>query len=658
MFKMRRGVIFFTIVLLVVMMVLPSVGAQENQLVEEVQTELEYKLVGEEEGHYAYQKNHKNDPINPEVSVSKNGNPMVPESSYEHSDYLNEDAKVFKAADNVYSFSGFGLANTVMIEGEDGIIIIDPNSDMHVGDMVYTAVRDITDKPVKGIIYSHNHIDHVGGARSFVTREQVENGEVAIVAHHKLMGNIKNIFSVITPIMVQRGSYHTGEYLDWNYKSGKDSGYVHGGIGVPFQGRHEEEKQEEISFFKPTIMVPDEGSTMTIAGVEMEIMYAPSETEDELVFYLPKEKVLITSEVINPTFPNLYSPRGTKTRDVGQWIESIDEMRYRFDEAKYMVPTHGRPVYGKRNVNKRMTDYRDAISWVYQQSIRGINQGFNKDQLVEFVNLPERLNDPWDHGLGNHYGDYNLSVKAIYTDFLGWFEGDPTELSRAPYETRASNYVEVMGGLEKVKKETREAIDRKEYEWAAELITWAVRAFPEDTESKLLKAEALEELGYLSTAANVRGFYLSAAQELRGELESNVIDPGRGDILKELDFSSLVSMITYNWDAEKAEKDDVNLGVKFVLKNGKEKEKAAILVRGGAVEFVSAEHADSLGLFDINSIVTVTKESLESILLEESTIEEEIAERGMEVYNVIGFKKFISYLDGKIAYRDIKLADR
>lgn len=625
----------------------------------EIKGRLEYKMVGEEEGHYAYHEKHKDDHINPKVSLSNNGNRMVPESSYEHLDYLDVEAKVYQITDKVYCFSGFSLANTVVIEGEDGLIVVDVNYDMHTGDMINAALRDITDKPVKAILYSHNHLDHIGGGRAFVTDKQIENNEVEIIAHRKFMDNVRNIFSVITPILAQRSLYHLGEYLEWNEVSGRDDGYVHGGIGIPTSGRYEAGEQQVISFIPPTIIVPDEGLELEIAGIPLEIMYAPSETEDELVIYLPQEKILITSEVINPTFPNLYTPRGTDTRNVGQWINMIDEMRYRFFDAEYMLPTHGRPVYGKDKVRKRMTDYRDAICWVYQQTIRGMNQGLNRDELVEYVNLPERLNSCWDHGLGNHYGHYDLCVKAIYTDFLGWYQGDPAELLRAPYKTRAKNYVELIGGLEKIKKETRTAIDRKEYAWAAELISWAVRAYPDDREAKLLKAEALEEMGYLTIAANLRGFYLTAAKELRGVLNKNIEDPNLGDVLRELDFSTITKMITIRWDASKAENDNVEMGLAFVLKEeNEEKNKVVILARGGAIEFVEEKHVDLLPAKAIGATVVITKDSLIKILLKQTTVQEELLANNLTISNIMEMQKFMSYFEFGTFYREIKIADR
>jgi alkyl sulfatase BDS1-like metallo-beta-lactamase superfamily hydrolase len=490
----------------------------------------------------AFAQEHKN------LAYDKSAQTIPPRLT-DHSKKMEQ--RVYKIAANVYSAVGYSLANSIMIEGRDGIIIVDVTESVDSAKAILAEFRKITDKPVKAVVYTHNHTDHTMGVKAFTTEEDVKAGRVDIFAHETLMDTVISNASVIAPILGLRSAYSFGIALERGAE-----GSVNEGIGPKLiVGQR--------SFIAPTKTFKDSLDAQ-VAGVKMRLQHAPSETDDEIVVWLPDSKVLLTAEVIQgECFPNLHTLRGTKYRDPVNWFKSIDKLR-RFG-AEHMVPSHGRPVSGKQNIEELLTSYRDAIQYVHDQTIRNMNKGLTPDELVAVVSkLPPHLaNHPW---LGEFYGTVKHSVREIYVGYLGWFEGDPTFLDPLPRGERAARYVAQMGGRDHVLESALGAYDKEDYQWAAELLTYLIRVNKDDAQARSLKAKALRGLAYKTENTNWRDWYISSARELERSLNSMVTLAATSslaapDIVKQLPISKLLEGMTVRLDPVKSA--DVHLTVAF-----------------------------------------------------------------------------------------------
>lgn len=425
--------------------------------------------------------------------------PTVHPKLTEHSKKMAQ--KIYEVADGYYLAVGYGIANTHMIEGIDGIIIIDPVEDVAKCRKINEAFRSITDKPVKAIIHTHNHADHVWGVKGFVSDEEVKSGRCVIIAHETMLGNfVVSATGGIGIVLGVRSAYTFGNYLELG-----PEGRVNNGIGPDIL-------IQETSFIPPTLTVNDTLDT-EIAGVKMHIFWVPSECDDEIAVWFPDTHVLCSAEVIQgETFPNLHTIRGTRYRDPKQWYKSIDVLRG--FNAEYMASSHGRPIHGRENVADVLTAYRDAIQFVHNQTIRYMNQGYTPDELVDLVKLPDHLAEhPW---LGEFYGTVKHAVREIYQGEIGWFNGDPTTLDPTPPLASASRHVALMGGRDRVVSVAQKALNAGDYQWAAELTTHTIRVDKNDMESRKIKAEALRQLGFKTLNSNWRCWYLTSARELEG----------------------------------------------------------------------------------------------------------------------------------------------
>lgn len=420
--------------------------------------------------------------------------------------------QVYKLGKSVHVAVGWDLANIIMIEGDDGIVIVDTGLDLGRAREMLAEFRKITQKPVKAIVYTHHHVDHINGAKAFASDDDIRAGRVRIIAHDSLMENVQRQGGTIGPILGVRSAYSFGAALGAADMEGMNGG-IGPNVGHAVQG----------SFLAPTETFGDRLET-TIAGIRLEMVHVPSEAPDEIAIWLPDQRVLLSAEVIQDhTFPNMHTLRGATYRDPVKWFKSID--RLRGFKADAMGLQHGPPVEGAAEVERVLVTYRDGIQFVHDQTVRYMNKGLTPEELAQVVKLPAHLGGtkPW---MEEFYGTVSHSVRQIYQGYLGWFQGDPLKLDPIPPVESAKRHVALMGGRDKVMAAAREAYDKSDFQWAAELATYVIRIDQKDRDARALKANAFRELGYAQININWRNWYLMSALELAGDLDIEALQQG------------------------------------------------------------------------------------------------------------------------------------
>jgi len=551
------------------------------------------------------------------------------------------DQAVIQVDDNVYLGYGFGLDTPVMIEGDDGIIIVDPGESVQMAEVVREQFRQITDKPVKAIIYSHNHIDHISGVRAWATDEQVASGEIKIIAQEDLTAAVANWSSNLGTLFGHRTSYTGAKHVEEG-----ENGTVNDGLGPRFM-------QGDISFIEPNVLIPtQETLDITISGVRMQIVNVPSETKDEVVVYLPEQKILHAAEVLQgENFPNLHTIRGTKFRDPSMWFKGIDVMR-QFD-TEIMINSHGRPVEGKEAVANVLTAYRDAIQYTHDQTIRYMNKGMTPDELVEVVKLPKHLAEhPW---LGEHYGTVAHAVRQIYVGYNGFYEADPWQLEPMAYDQRAKAFVEIMGGRENILVTAKAAIEAENFTFAAEILSYPITINKDDMEARLLKAQAYKAWAADQVNINWRNWGLNAAAELEGTRDfSNLISFASVDVLTALPSKQILDMMTATLIAENTLDVQTSMSYKFADTN----ESFTIEIRNGIAQL----HETAIEGADIE--IDTTRAVLNKILMAGPTAQQVIGQNMQSGEfkfangSIQDFGLFMSYFDKAMAPQDLMLIVR
>ena len=411
---------------------------------------------------------------------------------------------VYRVANDFYVAVGYGQSNMTMVVGTDGVLIIDCLETEEHARQALNALRMISDKPVKALIYSHSHPDHISGVRAIVDPDALAQGQVEIYAHERLLTGIRGnpSLGLVPPL---RLAYTFGLGLERG-----PEGWVETGLGTQFG--------TGVTGFLSPMTVFQGSLDIEVAGIRAQLREAPSESDDELVVWFPDHRVLFAADVIQgECLANLYALRGA-VRDIGQWIGAVDQLRG-FD-AQALIMGHGRPLTGQAEVRDLLTSYRDAMQYIHDQSVRLMARGLTPDELVEAIaELPARLRDhPW---LGEFYGSVKQIVRQVYHNAFGWWEGDPTFIDPLPRRERATRYVAAMGGRDAVLASAERAQAEGDDRWVAEILTHVLRLDPSDQDARRLKANALRRLGYSAVNPIWRNNYLMAAREIDGTLDQS-----------------------------------------------------------------------------------------------------------------------------------------
>lgn len=412
---------------------------------------------------------------------------------------LRYERRVEQVTDRVFVAIGYGLANTIMIVGDGGIVVVDVMESVEAAAEARDALRAFSDLPVKALVYTHGHPDHVWGGRAWVDGEDAS--DVEVIAHESVGHFVNEFANILSPRYTLGGIYMYGGALPHS-----GDGFVVNGIGPRLHaGRR--------GYIPPTRTFTAEDD-VEVAGIRMKLVFAPGESPDQIFVWLPDDRVLLSGDNLYRSYPNVYTIRGARFRDPRDWYGSLDKMRALRPE--HLVPCHGGPISGAGDVMDTLTTYRDGIQYVFDQTIRGMNRGLTPDQLAGSVELPARLREhPY---LRQLYGQVDFCVREIYAGLYGWFSGEGSDLQPPPPGEESSEIIALAGGVEPAAEALKVAVEGGRLRWAARLATHILRVDPGNETVKRLKATALTALAYETINANARHWWLTEAAVLKGDV--------------------------------------------------------------------------------------------------------------------------------------------
>lgn len=424
---------------------------------------------------------------------------------------------------------GFGIANSIMIEGEGGNIIIDSADSTFEASEIYAFFKKINPNPIKAIIYTHNHGDHTFGAAHYLSTQKERP---KIIAHETTDYYMQRILGIINPIIGSRSARMFGTQLP-------DNELINVGIGKSLSVA-----KSPLGYVKPDTTF-DKELKMKIAGINIELYHAPGETNDQIFIWLPDHNSLMPGDNIYKTFPNLYTIRGTTHRDVMGWVNSLDHMRS--FNPEFLFPSHTKPLSGDE-VMAALTIYRDAIQFVHDQTIRLMNEGYYPDQIVEMIDLPKEIKEsPF---LYEFYGTVRWSVKSIFSGYLGWFNGNPADLDPLSRVDEAIRFSNMVGGNENMLSALQEAIQVKDMQWALELSDRLIALEYSLDEVNPLRQEALIYIGERSSNPNKRNYFLTSAIELDKNFKGFPLAERTVEVINEVSIDTLFSLLSVSLNPE------------------------------------------------------------------------------------------------------------
>lgn len=457
------------------------------------------------------------------------------------------------------------MAPIAIIDTDEGLIAFDTGDAKHDGEILLEAIRTVSDKPIKAIIYSHSHTVHGAGVFAEGNQDVIVIGKPGlneVVAENAAASGIPSYYPEVGPYLLGRALTQFNVYMP---KEGPDALVVPISISTPS------------SSFIPVNTPVQDGEEMTVLGVKMQFFTRyGSDDKFHTTVWLPERKIVF-SMMLWSSPPQLYSLRGDVFRDPREWIAGLKMTRDL--NADVLVSAASRPVVGNENVRKVLEEYLDGASFVLDQSLRGILGGLGPDELRHFVTFPKYLDDaPFNL---QSYGEISSYTPAIFYQAIGWYDNDAANMKRiAPIE-EAKRLVPLMGGREKVLETARAALNKKEYAWAAKLANQLYLIDNQDKDARQLKADALRQMAYVSTGSSDRAHLMSQALALEGKVNIARVIPPPPAIVN-ASPSTFVDYFRVRIDPKKS--DATNKFIRFDFSDGT---KAGLHVRRAVAEFIA-----------------------------------------------------------------------
>ena len=482
------------------------------------------------------------------------------------------EVKTWEVTPRIHTITGYGIANHTFVEGESGLIMIDTGQNMGAGLEALRMKAAFSDKPVVAVIYTHHH--YTRGTRAVA--QSYPDIDIPIFGHPDVDENMRALFSYLAPGRFRRG-------------------FIQFGHDLPSEGPDAEYSITEPTFENPSLNMGGhlpvthtvaDGEEVDIDGLRFVFHHAIADTEDSLIVHIPELDAVIHNTALMPFLFPMYTLRGDFYRSPPDVLASIDKLRSLM--PKYLVGCHGIPVVGREQAYEFATAHRDALAYVYQQTVRGINRGLGPDKIVREVRLPHQLADIPE--LYPAYVDVEHMVRGVYGGLLGWFANDTAQLHPPTAAELGAEIAQGFGGAGALLERAEQVLKEKRYNLAAKLAAYALAEDPGNQSARRIKAAALRKMAQATpTGIQTRNFLLHEALQLEGEIP--IHDPGAPgrfplpvEAVRTLPPASTLETLSYGIDGKRA----LDLVATVRIDVTDTSESFTLRIRHGATEFAES----------------------------------------------------------------------
>ena len=538
---------------------------------------------------------------------------------------LNMQYGLFKVTDRIYQVRGFDLSNITFVQGDTGWIVFDPLISTETAKAAYDFVTSkLGKRPVVAVVYSHSHVDHYGGVRGIVDEADVAAGKVKIIAPEHFTEHAVSENVIAGNVMGRRAIYMYGALLPRDARGG-----VNGGLG-------QTTSTGTVTLIVPSDEVKKTGTEITVDGVKMVFQMTPgTEAPAEMNTYFPQFKAMWMAENSTNTMHNILTLRGAQVRDALKWAAYLNETIDLYGpEVEVKFQSHHWPQWGSQRVIDYWKKQRDLYKYMHDQTVNLMNKGYIGSEIAEMIQLPPELENYWPNR--GYYGSLRHNARAIYQRYMGWYDGNPSDLNDLPPEPAAKKYVEYMGGEDAVLKRAHADFDKGEYRFVATALKHVVFANPNNKAAKDLLADTYEQLGYQAESGPWRGVYLQGAYELRNGVPSaGGVNTASADTIKAMPPDMLFDYLAVRLNGPKAAGKKIGLNINFTDL----KQQYGLMVENAVLNYGKP-------LAQPDAKLTMSKATLDSIQLKEMTLEQAITKGDLKIEGKReAFADFMALLD-------------
>lgn len=384
------------------------------------------------------------------------------------------------------------FSHSIVFKTDDGLVTFDTSNE-HGGAKCVHAIQSWTQDPFNTVVFTHGHIDHVGGCGAFCAA--YEGRKPTIVGH-------ENVAARFDRYRMTNGYNHVinerqfGQFKRRGYDLAGQSHFLP--LATP----------------APDITYTNDLS-MNVGGLEIQLNHAKGETDDHTWAWIPKHKAICAGDFFIWAFPNAGNPQKAQ-RYPKEWANALRDMASR--DAELFLPAHGLPIAGKERIKQVLGEVATVLETMVSQTLDLMNQGASLNDIIHSVKVsPELLLKPY---LGPTYDEPEFVVRNIWRLYGGWYEGNPAQLKPARDAAVAAELAQLSGGALKLAERARELAET-DARLACHLAEFAAQAEPGNKAVQYLRAEVYRKRREGETSLMAKGIFGTAANQAKLQAEQD-----------------------------------------------------------------------------------------------------------------------------------------
>lgn len=390
------------------------------------------------------------------------------------------------------------FSHVIAFRTDAGLLLSDTSGAL-TGGAVVKALRGWSTEPFHTLLYTHGHVDHVGGAGAFAAdAEENSHPRPRFVAHENV------------PARFERYRTTNGYNLAINARQFGGLKGALDGLGIGGIARFLPESTPE-----PTLTFRDHLS-IDVGGLAVELRHARGETDDHLWAWLPERKTICAGDFFIWNFPNAGNPQKFQRYPV-EWAAALREMAGM--GAELFVPAHGLPIEGAERIARVLSEVAGALESLVQQTLEAMNTGAPLDEVIQTAKVdPEILERPYLRPL---YDEPEFVVRNVWRLYGGWYDGNPARLKPAPDQALAREVAALAGGVRPLVERAQELAGSDEWRLACHLIETAVQAAPDDRSAHAARADIYLRRRKQELSLMAKGIFGAAARESKAVVDGH-----------------------------------------------------------------------------------------------------------------------------------------
>lgn len=378
------------------------------------------------------------------------------------------------------------FSHSIVFSTDDGLLVFD-TSGANTGTKVVDAIRRWRRDPFHSLVYTHGHVDHVGGCGAFLA--DAGDKPPRILGHENVAKRL------------ERYRQTNGYNLAINAR--QFVGLASRGYGIGGREQRflpDDTKAPEISYRSQL--------DYSVGGIAVELRHARGETDDHTWAWIPKYKAICAGDFFIWNFPNAGNPQKVQRYPL-EWSEALRDMASM--QAELFLPAHGLPIAGKERIARVLVQVADVLEQLVSETLELMNQGATLNDTIHSVSVSKHILElPW---LRPAYDEPEFVVRNIWRQYGGWYDGDPANLKPAKSAALACELAALAGGANRLGERAEACLETGDVRLACHLIEFASIASPDDLALQALRAKIYQRRASQETSLMSKGIFRWAANE-------------------------------------------------------------------------------------------------------------------------------------------------